>query len=122
VRERYGEKKYLAVTNKRFLLADVDGVYSFTNPKISREVKYLLAVLFIESIIITLIALAIKPIIAMIYFPIISIFALIILAAQWNRIRISAYGKFYKSNFKWTIEGWKKSRRKQRFLNSYLER
>jgi len=26
------------------------------------------------------------------------------LAAQWNRVRISTYGKFYKSNFKWTIE------------------
>jgi len=40
-------KGYLAITNKRFLLADVDGVYSFTNPKIGREVKYQLATLFI---------------------------------------------------------------------------
>ena len=37
---RVGRKGYLAITNKRFLLADVDGVYSFTNPKIDREVKY----------------------------------------------------------------------------------
>ena len=41
----------------------------------------------------------------MVYFPIIVIVALIVLAVLWNRIRVNAYGKFYKSNLKWTIEG-----------------
>jgi len=94
------EKGYLAVTNKRYLLATVDGVYSFTEAKVYNYVRYLLIALIIEDIIATIVILMTEPFTLAIFLPLLIIVPTPYVLYERKKIRIKADTTFYKSNYK----------------------
>ena len=103
---RVRRKGYLAITNKRFLLADVDGVYSFTSLSVTKEALYELGIAFILYLFLIFLALLVNKMVVWI----VSLLGIILsislgLPLTWNKLRVSGVAEFYKSNFRWTIEG-----------------
>ena len=98
------ERGYLAITNKRYLLAEVDGVYSFTKAKIYNTAKYLLIGFTVEGIIVTVLLLITEPLMLFFLSLLIITPALFVLYEK-KKIRIKADATFYKSNYKLLSEG-----------------
>jgi len=107
------EKGYLAVTNKRYLLATVDGVYSFTEAKVYNYVKHLLIGFTIEGIIGTVAILMTEPFMLAVFLPLIIIVPSIYILYESRKIRIKVDTTFYKSNYKLLSEGGEKIETKQ---------
>jgi len=103
---RVRRKGYLAITNKRFLLADADSVYLFKDLSVTKKALYEFGVASIAFIFLIFLALlANKMIVWILSLLAIILSVLIGLPLTWNKLRVSGTVEFYKSNFRWTIEG-----------------
>ena len=100
------ENGYLAVTNKRYLLATVDGVYSFTEAKVYNYVKYLLIGFTVEGIIATVAILMTEPfVLVAVFLPLLIIVPALYVLYERKKVRIKADATFYKSNYRFLSEG-----------------